>query len=80
MDKNKEPVDFKKSMMYWHERALSAELESARFHSERIEMHAAIFRQVENIEHWIETGIPANEEESRSIYEQLCMAIGVVPK
>jgi len=32
-------------------------------------------RQVANIERWLETGVPADAEESRSIYEQLVAAI-----
>lgn len=36
-----------------------------------IAMQAAINRQVENIERWLETGIPADKIESESIYNQL---------
>ena len=35
----------------------------------------AVRRQVENIERWRETGIPATPEESKSIYEQLLAAL-----
>jgi hypothetical protein len=42
-------------------------------------LRAAVLRQVENIERWRETGIPADADESRSIYEQLCAAIGRTP-
>ncbi len=35
----------------------------------------AVRRQVENIERWRETGIPASPEESKSIYEQLLAAL-----
>lgn len=38
-------------------------------------LEAAVRRQVENIERWLETGEPASAEESRSIYEQLRDAI-----
>lgn len=37
-------------------------------------MFDAIVRQLENIERWIETGIPADADESKSIYDQLCAA------
>lgn len=43
--------------------------------AEREGLLEACKRQVENIEHWMETGIPATPEESRSIYEQLKAAI-----
>ncbi len=39
-------------------------------------LRAAIARQVANIDRWLETGIPADADESRSIYDQLCEAIG----
>lgn len=34
-------------------------------------MLAALERQIANIERWIETGVPADEEESKSIYNQM---------
>ena len=42
-------------------------------------MRAAVLRHVEVIERWLRTGIPAGPEESRSIYEQLCAALGREP-
>lgn len=39
------------------------------------EMYEAIKRQIENIEKWLETGKPADEEESKSIYDQMVAAI-----
>ena len=39
-------------------------------------LRAAIARQVANIDRWLETGIPADADESKSIYDQLCEAIG----
>ena len=39
------------------------------------DLAAAVRRQVENIERWRETGIPASPEESKSIYEQLLAAL-----
>ena len=36
---------------------------------------AACKRQVANIERWLETDIPANAEESKSIYEELKAAV-----
>lgn len=38
-------------------------------------MLEALQRQVANVERWLETGIPATEEESRSIVEQMQAAI-----
>ncbi len=38
-------------------------------------LHAAIKRQVDNIERWRETGKPASPDESKSIYEQLVAAL-----
>lgn len=38
-------------------------------------MLAALRRQLANIERWIETGIPATPEESKSIYEQMKAAV-----
>lgn len=38
-------------------------------------LYEAVKRQVANIEHWLETGIPATPEESRSIYGQLKAAL-----
>ena len=35
----------------------------------------AASRQVQNIERWIETGVPADAEESKSIYDQLKSAL-----
>ena len=43
---------------------------------DRIEaMESAIRPQVENIERWLETGVPATPEESRAIYEGLVAAL-----
>ena len=39
-------------------------------------LESAVFRQVENIEHWLWTDVSAGPEESKSIYEQLCSSIG----
>lgn len=39
------------------------------------QMREAIARQVANIERWMETGAPADADESRSIYEQLRAAL-----
>jgi hypothetical protein len=39
------------------------------------EMLEALERQVENIRHWLDTGIPANAEESESMYNQMFDAI-----
>lgn len=39
------------------------------------EMLAALRRQRLNIEHWLETGIPAGPEESKGIYEQIVAAV-----
>lgn len=39
-------------------------------------LRAAIVRQVANIDRWLGTGIAADADESRSIYDQLCEAIG----
>lgn len=36
---------------------------------------AALQRQVDNIERWLETDIPASPEESKSIYEQMVSAL-----
>lgn len=44
-------------------------------------LEAALQRQVENVERWIATGTPADEEESRSIYEQMVCALrGKLPR
>lgn len=40
-------------------------------------MLAALKRQHENIKRWLETGIPANAEESKSIAEQIEAAIKI---
>lgn len=37
----------------------------------------ALERQIANIEHWLETDIPATPEESRSIYEQMKSAVAL---
>jgi len=42
-------------------------------------MRAAIVRQIENINLWLKTGIPADAEESESIYNQLRESIGLRP-
>ena len=42
---------------------------------QRAVARAAIQRQVENIDRWRETGVPAGPEESREIYEGLCAAL-----
>lgn len=34
-------------------------------------MRAALRRMIENIDRWLETGVPAGPEESQSIYEEL---------
>ena len=39
-------------------------------------LRSAIVRQVANIDRWLETGIAADADESKSIYDQLCEAIG----
>lgn len=42
----------------------------------------ALARQVKNIERWMESGIPAGPEESKSIYDQMKAALlkaGVTP-
>ena len=39
-------------------------------------LRSAIARQVANIDRWLETGIAADADESKSIYDQLCEAIG----
>lgn len=36
---------------------------------------AALKRQVENVERWLETGIPSGPEESKSIYEEMKAAV-----
>lgn len=41
------------------------------------EMLEALIRQRDNIERWLETGEPADAEESRAIYEQIQDAIKV---
>lgn len=38
-------------------------------------LKGAIERQVENIERWLETGVAASPEESKSIYDQLKTAL-----
>lgn len=38
-------------------------------------LEAALKRQVDNVERWMETGVPADAEESRSIYEQMVSAL-----
>lgn len=42
-------------------------------------MQDALLRQVENIERWLRTGEPAGPDESRAIYEQMCVALGREP-
>lgn len=54
------------------ERAEEA-FEIAKAHRDRLE--SAARRQIQNIEHWLETSEPASPEESRSIYEQLKAAL-----
>ena len=44
--------------------------------AERERLREAVQRQVTNIERWLETGEPANEIESESIYNQLVAALG----
>ncbi len=46
--------------------ALEAQLKAAR---------EALERQKLNIDHWLETGIAAGPEESKSIYDQICAAL-----
>jgi len=36
---------------------------------------AACKRQIANIERWLETGVPASAEESKSIYDQMVAAV-----
>ena len=36
---------------------------------------AALKRQVENIERWLETGIPSGPEESKALYEEMKAAV-----
>ena len=43
---------------------------------EKFVLRAAVQRQVTNIERWLETGEPADEAESQSIYNQLVNALG----
>lgn len=38
-------------------------------------LEAALQRQVDNVERWMETGVPADAAESRSIYEQMVCAL-----
>jgi hypothetical protein len=39
-------------------------------------LRAAVRRHVGRIDDWLRTGAPCGPEESRSIYEQLCGALG----
>lgn len=39
------------------------------------ELEAALRRQKANIEHWLATGEAAGQEESKSIYDQICAAL-----
>ena len=60
-----------------------SELAAATARAEKAEarcevLSAACRRQVENIEHWLETGEPAGSEESKAIYEQLEAALRAV--
>lgn len=50
-------------------------LANARLIAAAPDLAEAVRRQVENIERWRETGIPATPEESKSIYEQLLAAL-----
>lgn len=36
---------------------------------------AALKRQIENIDRWLETGVPSGPEESKAIYEQMKTAV-----
>jgi hypothetical protein len=47
---------------------------NARLIASAPELLAALQRQIANIEAWLETGIAADPEESRSIYEQMKIA------
>ena len=47
----------------------------AAFAAENERLRKAVQRQVDNIDRWMETGIPANAEESQSIYEQMKYAL-----
>jgi hypothetical protein len=40
-------------------------------------MYAALKRQRLNIEKWLDTGVSAGSEESKSIYDQICAALDV---
>lgn len=62
--------------------ALRSYIREAREHHARIAtLEAALQRQVENVERWIATGIPADAEESRPIYEQMVCALrGKLPR
>ena len=42
-------------------------------------MRLALLRCVENVERWLRTDKAASPEESRSIYEQMCEALGRAP-
>lgn len=42
-------------------------------------LHAALLRCTENVERWMQTDQAASPEESRSIYEQMCAALGRQP-
>lgn len=61
-----EAVQKAKDDQYWLVAENEAKLQE---HCDRLE--SAARRQVQNIEHWLETDEPASPEESRSIYEQL---------
>lgn len=50
-------------------------LEAIRVRAENARLREAVLRQVENIERWIETGVPADADESKSIYDQLRTAL-----
>jgi hypothetical protein len=55
----------------------SLTLANARLIAAAPELLAALKRQQANIRRWLETGVPANAEESRSISEQIDAAIKV---
>lgn len=76
-----EGTEYIRADLYDAAKARIAELEQALSRSNQAEcsaleariqvLEAAVRRQVENIERWLETGEPASAEESKSIYEQL---------
>jgi len=54
-------------------KCVRAQLAAANREIERL--RAALQRQVANVEQWLETGVPASAEESKSIYEQMVAAL-----